>query len=191
MHENPFENFKTWFEQTKATGILEPTAMTVATATKSGTSSCRTVLLKAWDERGFVFYTNENGRKGKELAENPQAALLFYWMDLQRQIRIEGNVEAVSAKESDDYYHSRELGKRIGAWASKQSEVMGSHQELEKRIEEYGEKFGENPPRPEFWHGYRVVPKRFEFWQEGKFRLHQRDVFERQTNGWKHFQIYP
>lgn len=184
-------------------GMKEPTAMNLATADKDGAPSLRVVLLKAWDERGFVFYTNANSRKGQELTTNPKAALNFYWMDMQRQIRIEGSVEAVKGKEADDYYNSRHIEKRLGAWASKQSEVLKSRDELVTSIEELRKKYGVNsdsgPPRPEFWHGFRVIPQRIEFWQEGEFRLHQRDVFERDGNikagngaaNWKHYQIYP
>ena len=186
-----FQLFGEWFEAAKNSGIKEPTAVNLATADAKGNPSVRVVLLKAWDERGFVFYTNANSRKGKELAANAKAALNFYWMDMERQIRIEGDVEMVKDKEADDYYNSRHLEKRLGAWASKQSEVLKSRDELVTSIEELRQKYGENPPRPEFWHGFRVVPKRFEFWQEGEFRLHQRDVFEKDGKGWKHYQIYP
>lgn len=191
MDNDPFKIFGIWFEAAKASGMKEPTAMNLATATKSGLPSVRVVLLKAWDERGFVFYTNAISRKGQELSENPHAALNFYWMDMERQLRIEGHVEKVSDQESDEYYHSRHLEKRLGAWASKQSQLLSSRDELITGIEELRGKYGENPPRPPFWHGFRVVPKRIEFWQEGEFRLHERDVFEREGNGWKHYQIYP
>lgn len=171
--------------------MKEPTAMDLATVGKSGAPSLRVVLLKNWNEQGFVFYTNSNSRKGRELGENPQAALNFYWMELQRQIRIEGEVEIVTGKEADDYFNSRHVERRLGAWASKQSEPLSSRDELVKAIEEVRKKYGEKPPRPEFWHGYRLTPKRFEFWQEGEHRLHQRDVYERKGNSWQHYLIYP
>lgn len=196
---DPFKLFAEWYAAAAKTGIKEPTAMQLATADKNGAPSVRVVLLKAWDERGFVFYTNANSRKGKELTSNPQAALNFYWMDMERQIRIEGSVEEVKGKEADDYYDSRQLERRFGAWASKQSEVLKSRDDLITSMEELKKKYGENPPRPPYWHGFRIVPKRFEFWQEGAHRLHQRDVYERDGNieagkgaaNWKHFQIYP
>jgi len=189
--EKPFQLFAEWFEAAKKSGIKEPTAMSLATANKNAAPSVRIVLLKAWDERGFVFYTNANSRKGKELSENPVAALNFYWMDMERQIRIEGAVEEVKGEEADKYYDSRQLEKRFGAWASKQSEVLKSRDDLITSMKELRQKYGDKPPRPPYWHGFRIVPKHFEFWQQGDHRLHQRDVFERQGNGWKHFHLYP
>lgn len=189
--EEAFKLFAEWYGQVQKLGLKEPTAMNLATATSDGVPSSRIVLLKAWDERGFVFYTNANSRKGGELQSNGKACLNFYWMDLQKQVRIEGDVEKVTAQESDEYFSSRRLESRIGAWASKQSEVLPKREDLQKRIAEFGEKFGKNPPRPENWYGWRVKPRRIEYWQEGDFRLHQRDIFERDGKGWKHFQIYP
>lgn len=191
MKHNPFEIFGEWFEKAKASGMKEPTAMNLATANAEGVPSSRIVLLKQWDERGFVFYTNANSRKGRELKANQKAALNFYWMDMERQIRIEGDVEEVTGEEADKYYDSRQLEKRFGAWASKQSEVLPSRDELITSIDELKKKFGENPPRPPYWHGFRIIPRKIEFWQEGAHRLHQRDVFERNGADWKHFQLYP
>lgn len=165
--------------------------MTLATAGKNGRPSARIVLLKNFDERGFVFYTNSQSRKGRELQENPFASLSFYWMDMQRQIRIEGKTEAVTGKEADDYYNSRHLESRIGAWASKQSEKLGSRAELEKRVENFSARFGTTPPRPPHWHGYRLIPDYFEFWQEKSFRLHDRDIFELKDGNWNNFKLYP
>jgi pyridoxamine 5'-phosphate oxidase len=191
MKNNPFELFSNWFDAAINSGMKEPTAMNLATANKSGIPSSRIVLLKDFDERGFVFYTNSLSRKGSNLAENPQAALNFYWMDLMRQIRIEGKVEKVEGHDADEYYNSRALESRIGAWASKQSEKLESKAELLKRAAEYGIKYGITPPRPPHWHGYRVVPRYFEFWKEGTFRLHDRDCYELKDNAWQHFKLYP
>lgn len=189
--ENPFELFGQWYAAAQNSGIKEPTAMTLATATKDGVPSARTVLLKSWDEKGFVFYTNATSQKGREMQENPNVCLNFYWMDMQKQIRINGIIEPVKDKEADDYYNSRLLEKRIGAWASKQSQLLPRREELLERIEEFKNQYGDTPPRPDFWHGFRVKPTRIEFWQEGDYRLHQRDIFTREGNGWNHFQIYP
>ncbi len=190
--ENPFEIFAAWYAEILGSGIKEPTAMTLATADKNGRPSARIVLLKAFDERGFVFYTNSHSRKGTDLKENPQASLSFYWMDMQRQIRIEGNVEPVTGQEADDYYNSRALESRIGAWASMQSERLQDRQELLDRVSDFGKKYGITPPRPPHWHGYRVKPDYFEFWREGDFRLHERDCFQLKADGnWESFKLYP
>jgi len=191
MSNNPFEVFSAWFDIAKNSGMKEPTAMNLATATKSGVPCSRIVLLKGFDDKGFVFYTNSQSRKGQNLAENPQAALNFYWMDLMRQIRIEGKIEKVEGAETDEYYNSRAHGSRIGAWASKQSEILPSKAELVKRVAEFEIKFGFNPPRPPHWHGYRLVPNYFEFWQEAKFRLHDRDCYKLENSKWLNFKLYP
>jgi pyridoxamine 5'-phosphate oxidase len=190
-HENPFKLFTDWYTEYQKLGVKEPTHMILATATKSGKPSCRIVLLKGHDENGFVFYTNSQSRKGGELTENPQVAATFYWMDLQKQVRIEGVVEPIIGKEADDYYHSRSLKSRIGAWASLQSQILPSRAELLKRAAEFGLKFGLNPPRPEHWHGYRIIPSRIEFWQEGDFRLHDRTVYTNTEKGWEVTKLYP
>ena len=187
----PFNIFEAWFNEAKNSGMKEPTAMNLATVGKNAKPSSRIVLLKSFDERGFVFYTNSLSRKGKQIAENPNAALNFFWMELMRQVRIEGVLQAVSTAESDEYYNSREHGSKIGAWASQQSEVMHSKAELLKRVAEFEIKFGFNPPRPQHWHGFRLVPNYFEFWQEGKFRLHDRNVYQKTENGWDNFNLYP
>ena len=188
--EKPFQIFGEWFALAKNSGIKEPTAMNLATVA-NGKPSSRIVLLKNWDERGFVFYTNSNSRKGKELAGDKNAALNFYWMDLQKQIRIEGEVEEVKGKDADDYYNSRHPESRLGAWASKQSEVLNSRDELIKRAEDARKKYGDNPPRPPHWYGFRVVPRYFEFWQEGAHRLHQRDVYALENGKWLHSLLNP
>ena len=189
--EKPFELFDEWFHAAEASGMKEPTAMNLATVGANGRPSSRIVLLKNWDERGFVFYTNANSHKGKDMAANKNVAVNFYWMDVQKQIRIEGEVEAVKGEEADQYYNSRHPQSRRGALASRQSEVLQSRDELLNAVAEIKQKYGDNPPRPEHWHGFRIKPRYFEFWQEGEFRLHQRDIYEREGDGWKHYLINP
>lgn len=191
MTHDPFILFATWFDELKITNVKEPTAMTLATASKAGRPSSRIVLLKNFDQNGFVFFTNSQSRKGRELHDNPYAALSLYWMDMQRQIRIEGRVEEVTGKEADDYYASRHLESRIGAWASKQSEKLANRAELERRVREFSARFGNNPPRPPHWYGYRLIPDYFEFWKEGAHRLHDRDCFELKDGKWENFRLYP
>lgn len=157
--------------------------MTLATASRDAKACARIVLLKSFDERGFVFYTNYHSRKGRELSENPRACLLFYWSPLWRQVRIEGDIEKVSEAESDEYFHSRPLGSKLGAWASDQSQAVESRGELEERFEDFGGKFGENVPRPPHWGGYRVKPDVIEFWQGRENRLHDRLRYTRQGDG--------
>jgi pyridoxamine 5'-phosphate oxidase len=182
---NPFRQFEAWSQDVRAAGVSEQDtiSMTLATATRFGLPSARIVLLKSFDERGFVFYTNYNSRKGIELEENAQACLLFYWPQLWRQVRIEGTVERVSAAESDEYFHSRPLGSRIGAWASEQSTAIESRTVLEKRFEEFSRRFGDNVPRPPHWGGYRVKPGLIEFWQGQDNRLHDRLRYSLQETG--------
>lgn len=193
LDPNPFKMFERWFADAKAAGIEEPNAMTLATATKAGKPSVRVVLLKGLDERGFVFYTNYESRKGKELAENPNAALCFHWPPLERQVTIMGTVEKVSREESEAYFHSRPLTSRYGAWASHQSEVIASKTELLKRAAEIALKYPTgNVPLPPFWGGYRVLPDEMQFWQGQPSRLHDRFRYLRQSDGtWKIDRLSP
>ncbi len=191
--QEPFERFSSWFDLACATKeIVEPTAMCLATVDKNNSPSARMVLLKKFDERGFCFFTNLNSRKGEELKNNQNVALCFYWGLLGKQVRIEGAVELVLQQEADEYFASRRRDSRIGAWASKQSQEMQDWSEFEERISLMNKEFAEKDvPRPEFWSGFRVAPKAIEFWQEGEFRIHKREVYERFADGWKVKKIYP
>jgi pyridoxamine 5'-phosphate oxidase len=172
---NPFEQLKLWMDEAIAAAVPMPDAMTLATATPAGIPAARQVLLRGLDERGLVFFTNYQSRKGKELEANPRAALLFHWAALERQVRIEGAVEKVSSSESDTYFRSRPRGSRLSAWASPQSEVVVGRELLERRMEQLEKRYpGEEVPRPPYWGGFRVLPVSFEFWQGGPDRLHDR-----------------
>ncbi|NJM72644.1 MAG: pyridoxamine 5'-phosphate oxidase [Scytonema sp. RU_4_4] len=190
---NPFIQFKQWFDQAIAAQLPEPNAMTLATATPDGQPSARMVLLKGFDQRGFVFYTNYNSHKGQELAENPQASLVFWWAELERQVRISGRVEKVSENESDEYFYSRPLNSRLGAWVSHQSEVIESREVLEQRMQELQIQYqDQDVKRPRHWGGLRVIPIEIEFWQGRSNRLHDRLLYTRlDSSSWKIVRLSP
>ena len=191
-HRNPIELFKSWFEDAKRSEPINPEAMTLASATPDGRPSARMVLLKDASDRGFVFYTNFESRKGQELLGNPRAALLFYWKSLGRQVRVVGRVERVGDEEADAYFSSRDRGAQIGAWASDQSRPLAGRFELERRVARYAARFGlSRVPRPPHWSGFRIVPEEIEFWREGRFRLHDRLVYTRGEGGWRTERLFP
>lgn len=191
--KEPFKKFHEWFEIAKKNkDIIEPTAMSIATVGKDLKPSLRMVLLKSFDENGFCFYTNLTSRKSREIAENSNVALCFYWGILGKQVRIEGQVISIDQKEADNYFHSRPRDSQIGAWASKQSQIMEDWQDLENRISIIGKQFeNQEIPRPAFWSGYRVVANNIEFWEEGKYRIHNRLLYKRQNNKWLLNKLYP
>lgn len=192
VEPDPIRQFQLWFQQALDAQVPEPNAMTLATVDEQGQPSARIVLVKGADARGFVFFTNYESRKGHDLAINPRASLLFYWIELERQVRIEGTIEKTSAQESDAYFASRPLGSRIGAWASDQSREIAGRAVLEEREQAFAERFGDNPPRPPQWGGYRVVPARMEFWQGRPSRLHDRIVYTRNADAsWQISRLSP
>jgi pyridoxamine 5'-phosphate oxidase len=189
---DPIKQFDRWFAHVLAANVPEPTAMTLATADTAGRPSARIVLLKGFDAHGFVFYTSYISRKGRELAANPRACLVFFWEPLERQVRIEGSVEHVSRAETDAYFHSRPVASQVGAWVSKQSEPLPSRRTLELRAAELFVQYaGGEIPTPDFWGGYRVIPDRMEFWQGRRSRLHDRLEYTREGNGWKVQRLWP
>jgi pyridoxamine 5'-phosphate oxidase len=192
MSVEPFGTFTQWFAEAGTTEPNDPNAMILATATAAGKPSARTVLLKAWDERGFVFYTNLDSRKSQELKENPNAALLFYWKILHRQIRIEGTISLVDNAQADAYYASRPRGSRIGAWASAQSRPLADRETFDRAIQATETRFPDDAiPRPPFWSGWRLTPDYFEFWQDQQYRLHDRLTYTRTNDGWVPGRLYP
>jgi len=192
---DPIERFRSVYalaEKLDRTCVPEPNAMSLATIDGNGQPSVRIVLLKGIDERGFVFYTNYEGRKGRELLAQPKAALCFYWAPLDTQIRIEGSVTEVADSEADAYFATRERRSQIGAWASRQSRPIETPTSLDERVAEYEKKFaGRDVPRPEFWSGFRVVPERIEFWKGKPNRLHERHLYTRNRDGWRIETLYP
>ncbi|GAP98296.1 pyridoxamine 5'-phosphate oxidase [Leptolyngbya sp. NIES-2104] len=182
---NPFVQFRRWFDQAVNAELPEPNAMTVATASKDGIPAARIVLLKALDDRGFTFFTNYNSAKGKELEANPQAALVFLWTELERQVRIVGTVEKITSEESDGYFFSRPHNSRLGAWASNQSEVIPNRDVLEQNLAALKLEYeNQEVPRPSHWGGFRVIPREIEFWQGRSSRLHDRLRYRFQNGAW-------
>jgi pyridoxamine 5'-phosphate oxidase len=189
---DPFDHFDDWFRQAEAKEPNDPNAMALATVGADGMPSLRMVLLKGRDERGFVFYTNHESRKGTQLQAQPKAALCLYWKSLKKQIRIEGEVEQVTAAEADAYFASRQRGSRIGAWASQQSRPLESRFALEKAVAAYAARYAIGEiPRPAYWSGFRVAPQEIEFWSDGTFRLHDRIKFVRNGDAWAKTRLYP
>ncbi len=190
----PFNHFTQWFEEAKKQPtIKDPNAVNVATVSPEGKPASRMVLLKDYDENGFVFYTNLGSRKAQHLHNNPHAAMCFYWEILRKQIRIEGSISPVSEEEADAYFHSRALKSRIGAWASKQSQPLDSRATLLKEVAKQTARFAlQDVPRPEFWSGFRLTPDYFEFWQNGEYRIHDRTCYQKNTDGtWGNHLLYP
>ncbi len=192
VSSNPFNQFGLWFDEASKSGFIDSTAMSLSTASKDGKPSARMVLLKKFDESGFEFFTNYESRKGKDLKENPQACLLFYWDKLERQVRIEGRVEKVSKKESEDYFATRPFKSRLGAWASHQSTVIESRTVIIKEFVKYFMKYGsKNTPLPPYWGGYRLIPDAFEFWQGRTNRLHDRILYTKKKDNWEIKRLAP
>lgn len=190
--KDPFSIFNQWFEDAQISELNDPNAMAVATVDDAGMPNLRTVLLKGHSSQGFVFYTNFEGTKGREILTHPKVALLFHWKTRRRQVRIRGNVEQVSAPEADAYFNSRHPQSRLGSWASNQSKPLKSREELLEKLKEFEAKYGtQNIPRPPHWSGFRVVPEQIEFWQDGDFRLHDRVLFTRVDRGWESQRLNP
>lgn len=190
--EDPVGQFAAWFFRATHSGLLEPTAMTLATSTREGRPSARIVLLKSFGPDGFVFFTDYRSRKSEELIDNPRAALLFHWDALERQVRISGNVSKISREQSESYFRSRPAGSQLGAWASQQSSVLRNRADLEEKLREVTARFGDDPvPLPEHWGGWAVVPYEFEFWQGRPDRLHDRIRYRRHATGWTIDRLSP
>lgn len=190
---HPIKLFAEWFEEAKHSSIKNINAAALATSTLTGKPSVRFILLKAFNEDGFVFYTNLMSRKAQELFENPQAALCFYWPELDKQIRIEGIIEEITKAEADNYFASRQRESKIAAWISKQSQPLTSLDDLRNEFHQYSEKFNSAEiPRPNFWSGFRLIPNAIEFWKSGEFRLHQRIYYVKsENNDWDRYYLYP
>lgn len=189
--KDPIAQFRIWFDEAKSSGFLDANAMVLSTSTSQGRPSSRVVLLKSFSDRGFNFFTNYESRKGEELLENPQACLLFFWDKLERQVRIEGFAEKLTAEESDEYYQTRPYLSRLGAWASKQSKPLATRFKLMREVAALMVKYPVNVPLPPYWGGYRLVPENFEFWQGRQSRLHDRFTYARTENGWEIDRLYP
>ena len=184
LDANPIEQFRFWYEEALGAEFVHPNAFTLATSTKDGKPSARQLLLKDFDEEGFVFYSNSDSKKGSDLADNPFAALCFWWDKLERQVRVEGKVQIVSQKDADEYFHSRPIGSQLGAWASNQSTVIADRELLDNRYKEFENKFEDKIiPRPPYWNGYRLVPVAIEFWQGRQNRLHDRLRYKLEKDG--------
>ena len=181
---DPIRQFSLWFREAEEAQVPEPNAMTLSTASRTGRPSARVVLLKDVSPDGFTFFTNYLSRKARELAENPYASMVFWWRELERQVRVDGVVERLSGEESDEYFEVRPRGSQIGAWASPQSEVIDSRSELEERVRRIESQFDNHVPRPEFWGGYRLIPDVLEFWQGRESRLHDRILYRREDSVW-------
>lgn len=188
---DPSELFDRWLKEAIQAELPEPTAMTLATVSKDNRPSTRPVLVKGYDERGLVWYSNYESRKGIELASNPWASLQFHWVELERVVRLEGRVEKISAQESDSYFHSRPLDHRIGAWASPQSQVISNRSVIEKAALKYTAEYPKDPPRPDHWGGYRLKPEMWEFWQGRKSRLHDRLRYRLNGKSWERVRLAP
>jgi len=192
MNHDPFTTFGGWFAEAQATEPNDPNAMILATATAAGRPAARTVLLKAWDQRGFVFYTNLTSRKSEELNQNPSAALLFHWKILHRQVRIEGTVSLVADGEADAYFSTRPRASQLGAWTSAQSKELADRETFDREFSATETRFtGQPVPRPPFWSGWRLTPAYFEFWQDQQFRLHDRITYKRDKDQWITGRLYP
>lgn len=190
--QDPLEIFNAWLAEAEASEPNDANAMALASVGADGMPSLRMVLLKGVDERGFVFYTNYESRKGEQLLGQPKAALLFHWKSLRRQVRVEGPVETVSDAEADAYFDSRAKQSQIGAWASQQSRPLEGRFELEKRVAQFGAKYAlSKVPRPAYWSGFRIAPARIEYWRDGAFRLHDRLVYHSAPDGWRTERLYP
>jgi len=189
--DDPLQLFNTWFAEAETAAIDEVNAMVLATSDAEGKAHARIVLLKGLDTNGFVFFTNYSSAKGQEIAANHNAALVFFWKELERQVRIEGQIEKISATDSDAYFQSRPADSRLGAWASEQSKPIADRQVLDDNYNNYKQKFGENIPRPEHWGGYRLVPETVEFWQGRSNRMHDRIRFRRQATSWAKERLAP